>query len=209
MAGVHRVAGDYNRKEASAVMEKSTVVGDAVSHYLAHGDGGRALVFAWSLEASRSIAESFRLCGVEAEHVDGETHRIQRTTAMQRFRGGSLRVLCNVDLFGEGLDVPAVDCVFLLRPTASLGLYLQQVGRGLRPAPSKAFVRIFDHVNNWQRHGLPDDPRTWTLEGRTTRTRESEPQVKRCAVCFGVSRASAPKCTLCGAAFPVKAREVT
>ena len=209
MAGVHRVAGDYNRKEASAVMEKSTVVGDAVSHYLQHGAGGRALVFAWSIEASKSIAESFRLCDVEAEHVDGETPKAARAEAMRRFRDGHLRVLCSVDLFSEGVDVPAIDCVFLLRPTDSLGLYLQQVGRGLRPAPGKQFVRIFDHVNNWTRHGLPDDPRTWSLESRPGRSRESAPAVKRCAVCFGVSRASAPRCTLCGAVFPVKAREVT
>ena len=208
MAGVHRVAGDYNKRETASVMEHSTVVGDAVSHYLQHGAGGRALVFAWSVEASRGIADSFRLAGVEAEHVDGETARGVRTNAMRAFRDGALRVLCNVDLFGEGLDVPAVDCVFLLRPTQSLGLYLQQVGRGLRPSPLKTHVKIFDHVNNWQRHGLPDDARTWTLEGRTSRTRESEPQVKRCAACFGVSRAGVRVCPLCGVVFPVNARTV-
>jgi superfamily II DNA or RNA helicase len=208
LSAVHRVAGDYNKREAADVMQQSTVVGDAVSHYQQHGNGGRALVFAWSIEASKDIADSFTAAGIEAEHVDGETARVARGYALRRFRDGQLRVLCNVDLFGEGLDVPAVDAVFLLRPTASLGLYLQQVGRGLRPAAGKPFVRIFDHVNNWQRHGLPDDARTWTLTGDTTRTRISEPMGKRCAVCFGVSRVGAPRCALCGVAFPVKAREV-
>lgn len=208
MTGVHAVAGDYNKRETSAVMQASTVVGDAVSHYQQHGRGGRALVFAWSIEASQAIAQSFREAGINAEHVDGETARGIRHTALARFRSGDVRVLCNVDLFGEGLDVPAVDCVFLLRPTASLGLYLQQVGRGLRPAESKTSVRIFDHVNNWQRHGLPDGARIWTLSGDRAPRRQSEPMGKRCGVCFGVSRVGAVRCVLCGVAFPVQAREV-
>lgn len=209
LSAVHRVAGDYNKREAADVMQHSTVVGDAVSHYLQHGNGGRALVFAWSLDASEAIAASFAAAGIAAEHVDGTTSRAARTAALERFRAGTVRVLCNVDLFGEGLDVPAVDAVFLLRPTASLGLYLQQVGRGLRPAPGKSHVRIFDHVNNWQRHGLPDDPRVWSLDGTPRASRASEPMGKRCGVCFGVSRVGATRCALCGAVFPVQAREVT
>lgn len=208
LSAVHRVAGDYNKKEAADVMEHSTVVGDAVSHYRVHCAGGRALVFAWSIEASQSIAAFFRAVGINAEHVDGETSRHDRAHAMRDFRDGRLSVLCNVDLFGEGLDIPAVDAVFLLRPTASLGLYLQQVGRGLRISAGKSVVRIFDHVNNWQRHGLPDDPRTWTLTGDRAARRTSEPMGKRCGVCFGVSRVGATRCALCGVPFPVQAREV-
>lgn len=209
LSAVHRVAGDYNKKEMADVLGPSTVVGDCVSHYRAHGDGGRALVFAWSLDASRAIAESFRAAGVAAEHVDGETPRTVRRDALRRFRDATLRVLCNVDLFGEGLDVPAVDCVFLLRPTQSLSLHLQQLGRGLRPAPGKQAVRIFDHVNNWQRHGLPDDERVWSLAGKARGARNTDDLGKRCRQCFGVSRLGTVRCPLCGAAFPVQAREVT
>lgn len=209
LSAVHRVAGDYNKRETADVMQQSTVVGDAVSHYRAHADGGRALVFAWSIEASKAIAASFVAAGVEAEHVDGETARGVRSLALARFRDGMLRVLCNVDLFGEGLDVPAVDAVFLLRPTQSLGLYLQQVGRGLRPAPGKQTVRIFDHVNNWQRHGLPDDERVWSLAGKPRGQRNTEDLGKRCSQCFGVTRLGAVRCSLCGAPFPVQTRAVT
>lgn len=209
LSAVHRVAGDYNKKEVNDAMGDSTVVGDALSHYQAHCPNARALVFAWSLDASRRLAASFTAAAIPAAHVDGETPRAERTAAMRAFRDGSVRVLCNVDLFGEGLDVPAVDAVFLLRPTQSLGLYLQQVGRGLRPAPGKNSVRIFDHVNNWQRHGLPDDPRVWTLDGRAARSSASEPMGKRCGQCFAVSRLGATKCVVCGVVFPVQAREVT
>lgn len=208
LSAVHRVAGDYNKHELGAVMDNSTVVGDAVSHYRQHCPDARALVFAWNLEASRAIADAFVSLGIAAQHVDGETTRHLRTDAMRRFRSGDVRVLCNVDLFGEGLDVPAVDAVFLLRPTQSLGLYLQQVGRGLRPADGKHAVRIFDHVNNWQRHGLPDDPREWSLTARAGKPSESVTAGKRCPACFGVSRPSARVCTYCGAAFVSKARQV-
>jgi superfamily II DNA or RNA helicase len=206
--GIHTQAGDFNRKELSDVMEVSTVVGDCVSHYRAHCMDSRALVFAWSLESSRRLAEQFSAASIPAAHVDGETPRAERTAAMANFRSGAIKVLCNVDLFGEGLDVPAVDAVFLLRPTASLGLYLQQVGRGLRPHAGKSVVRIFDHVNNWQRHGLPDDARVWSLDGATKRASQSEQMAKRCAQCFGVSPISAKVCRYCQAPFMVKARKV-
>lgn len=209
LAGVHRVAGDFNRKELDAAMSSTTVVGDALSHYRQHCPGARALVFAWSLAASRAIAQQFTDAGIAAAHVDGETPRQERMHALRRFRAGALRVLCNVDLFGEGLDVPALDAVFLLRPTQSLSLYLQQVGRGLRPAPGKAHVKIFDHVNNWARHGLPDDARAWTLDGAAKSKREkSEPMGRRCGACFGVAAPSARACPYCGAVYLVQAREV-
>lgn len=208
LAGVHRVAGDFNKQEVSHVMDESTVVGDCVGHYRQHCPTARALVFAWSIEASESIAAQFTAAQIPAAHVDGTTPRAVRTDALARFRAGDLRVLCNVDLFGEGLDVPAVDAVFLLRPTQSLGLYLQQVGRGLRPSLEKTAVKIFDHVNNWERHGLPDDPRTWSLDGRAKAKGESAPAVKRCLSCFTVTRPGAKVCPTCGAPFVVQTREV-
>ena len=204
---LHTVAGDYNRAEVSVAM-KPTVIGDAVTTYQRQADGGRALVFAWSLDASRSIAEAFHARGIPAAHVDGDTPAVERAAVMRAFREGSILAVCNVDLFGEGLDVPAVDAVFLLRPTASLGLYLQQCGRGLRPALGKSAVRLFDHVNNWTRHGLPDDPRTWTLDGDTSRGKKKPPALKRCVQCFAVATASARQCPYCQAAYPVKAREL-
>lgn len=205
---LHHVAGDFNRAEVSAAMGASTVVGDAVATYQRHAAGGRALVFAWSLEASRRLAEAFCAAGVPAAHVDGETPADERKRAMAAFRAGELRVLCNVDLFGEGLDVPAVDAVFLLRPTDSLGLYLQQCGRGLRPSPGKVEVRLFDHVGNWTRHGLPDEDRAWTLDGKAKKPAERVGILKRCPKCFAVSGAAIKACPYCGAAYLIKERKI-
>ncbi len=206
--GVHTQAGDFNRKELNDRMEASTVTGDCVAHYRLHCMGARALVFAWSLDASRRLADQFSAASIPAAHVDGDTPRAERTARLRDFRDGTLRVLCNVDLFGEGLDVPAVDAVFLLRPTQSIGLYLQQVGRGLRASAGKRDVAIFDHVNNWQRHGLPDDARSWSLDGAAKRGTSEAQTSKRCLQCYGVSPVAARACRYCGAPFVVKARSV-
>jgi DNA repair protein RadD len=93
---------------------------------------------------------------------------------MQRFKDGTTRVLCNVDLFSEGVDVPAIEAVALLRPTQSLALYMQQVGRALRPAEGKEYAVILDHAGNCRRFGMPDDERTWTLEGRKKGSRNAD-----------------------------------
>lgn len=204
---LHKVGGDYNRAEVSTAM-KPTVIGDAVSTYQRHAGGGRALVFAWSLEASRALAEAFTAAGIPAAHVDGETPALERAEAMRRFRDGAVRVVCNCELFGEGLDVPSVDAVFLLRPTASLGLYLQQVGRGLRAAPGKRTVAVFDHVGNYERHGLPDDPRAWTLDGISREAAPKLPAMKRCPSCFAVAGGAVKACPYCLKPYPVKARKV-
>jgi DNA repair protein RadD len=206
-SALHHVAGDFNKAEVATAMGASTVVGDAVLTYQRHADGGRALVFVWSLDASRKLASAFTDAGIPAAHVDGETPTDERKRALSAFRAGTLRVLCNVDLFGEGLDVPAVDAVFLLRPTDSLGLYLQQCGRGLRMSPGKTSVRIFDHVGNWTRHGLPDDAREWSLESRPKKPKEA-PGGRRCMECFAVSPAGSMVCAECGAAFPLKTRKI-
>lgn len=208
VSALHKIGGDYNRAEVADQMGRSRVVGDAVSTYRQHCAGGRALVFAWSLDASRSIAEAFTSAGIPAAHVDGATAREERTEIIAKFRDGDIRVLCNCELFGEGFDVPAVDAVFLLRPTASLGLYLQQCGRGLRAMDGKDRVDIFDHCGNYERHGLPDEARQWSLDGVVKSAVDRPTPLKRCPSCFAVSLARAKACPYCGAAYPVKARKV-
>jgi superfamily II DNA or RNA helicase len=89
-----------------------------------------------------------------------------------------------VDLFGEGFDVPAVECVIMARPTASLVIYLQQFGRALRTMPGKQFGLIIDMVSNWKRHGYPDKPRVWDLERREKKTRkEKDPEDVELVLC--------------------------
>lgn len=200
--GVHTVAGDFNKKELSAAMAKSTVTGDVISHYRRYAAGKRMVLFAWSVEASMSIAQRFSDAGIPAEHVDGGTDDRVREGAMERFKSGETRVLCNVDLFSEGVDVPAIEAVALLRPTQSLALYMQQVGRALRPSPGKQYAVILDHAGNCRRFGMPDDERVWTLEGRKKRARDNDATlIRQCPRCYAISSISADSCKACGYKF--------
>lgn len=202
--------GDFVRGEVSRKMDSPRITGNAIEHYKKHAMGKRAVVFACSVDHSRHIVEQFLKAGIRAEHVDGETDNDQRDNAIQKFERGEIEVLSNVELFGEGFDLPALEVAILLRPTQSLTLYLQQVGRALRPSPGKTEAIILDHAGNALRHGLPDDDRDWTLEGRQKKRRDGEYQapVKMCLRCFLAVPAPTAKCKYCGFIFPVNGREV-
>lgn len=209
LSGVGTAAGDYQRGALAKAMDKPTIVGDAIGHYNRLCPGKRAVAFAAGVENSRHIAAQFNDAGIAAEHVDGSMPAEQRDAAVERFRSGETLVLSNADLFGEGFDVPAIEAAILLRPTKSLSLYLQQVGRALRPFPGKAEAIILDHAGNSLKHGLPDDEREWSLEDRERRAKRDalEVPVRQCTECFFVYR-PAPACPSCGHAPPVVARQI-
>lgn len=207
LENVHRIAGDYNKGELNQVMDKPTITGSAVEHYKKYAAGKRAIVFAVSIEHSKHIVEQFQKGGFNAAHVDGKTTDDERYRAVERFREGHYQVLSNVELFGEGFDIPAVEAAILLRPTASLGLYLQQLGRSFRPYPGKSGAIILDHVGNVGRFGLPDQDREWSLEGREKKAGEYKSVVKVCPQCFGAQN-PVPRCIYCGFIFPIQSREI-
>lgn len=209
LTGVETSAGDYQKSALARAMDKPQIVGDAISHYRQLCPGKRAVAFAAGVENSKHIAAQFREAGIPAEHVDGAMCPEDRAAAVERFKSGQTLVLSNADLFGEGFDVPAIEAAILLRPTKSLSLHLQQVGRALRPCPGKEEAIILDHAGNTLTHGLPDDPREWSLEDREKRKRSAptEVPVRQCKECFFVYR-PAPKCPQCGHCPPVQAREI-
>jgi len=209
LAGVKSLGGDYKRDALSKIMDRPSIVGDAVAHYQRLASGKRAVVFACSIEHSRNIVAQFQSAGITAEHVDGSMDTATRDATIGRFVSGETLILSNVDLFGEGFDVPAIETVIMLRPTQSLSLYLQQVGRGLRPMEGKEAAIILDHAGNSLRHGLPDDDREWSLADRAKKKRAeaAETPVRQCPECYRVYR-PAPKCPGCGHAAPVAARVV-
>jgi len=209
--GLHKRMGDFAIGELIERMNASTVTGDAVAHYQKHAAGRRAVAFEASVERSERLAEAFKAAGIAAAHVDGNTPTDERDRAVADFAAGRTKVLCNVELFGEGFDLPEMEAVILCRPTQSLSLYLQQVGRGLRTAPGKRDCIILDHAGNYQRHGAPDAERVWSLEGRVPESRgesESVANGRVCTFCYATSKRGAPKCKTCGKAFEVKARKI-
>jgi superfamily II DNA or RNA helicase len=195
-------AGDYAIDQAAAAMDRPTVTGDAIAHYVRLAGAQRAIAFCCNVQHAEHVAASFNAAGIPAATLLGSTDPVRRDQVVARFAAGDLQVLVTVDVVSEGFDIPAAGCAILLRPTQSLGLYLQQVGRVLRPAPGKAAAIVLDHVGNVHRHGFPDDAREWSLadqERRARSTGQPAPSVRTCSSCFAAFK-PAPLCPCCGAA---------
>lgn len=198
---IHTKMGDYAGNELATIMDTGTITGDAIKHYQRLTPGKQAVVFAVSIKHSQHIAEQFKANGISAAHIDGTTKRPERKDIIARFRTGAVRVLCNVDIVGEGFDLPAMQVAILLRPTQSTGLYLQQVGRPLRVKPDGSKATILDHAGNAMRHGLPDEDREWTLEGHKRKGKKKKQEqsvfIRQCPVCYYVHK-PLPTCPGCG-----------
>ena len=205
---VHKRMGDFVTSELAATIDKPTITGDAINEYRKYADGKRAIVRGVSIEHSKHIAQQFTDAGIRSSHVDGTTPHEERDSIMDSFRRGDTLILSNVELFSEGLDVPSVECVIDLRPTASLILWLQFCGRALRPMEGKTAI-IIDHAGNCKRHGFPCDDRHWDLQGREKKAKEdSGPMIRLCPKCFGANQSWRKECQYCKSAFIVQSREV-
>lgn len=211
LSAVHVRGGDFARGEAAAAMDKPAVVGDAVAHYRRLCAGQPAVAFCVSVEHAAHVAEEFRLAGFTAASIDGKMDKADRRRVVADFSAGRLNVMTSCDLISEGFDCPGIVAAIMLRPTQSLGLFLQQVGRALRVSPGKDRAVLLDHVGNSARHGLPDDEREWSLDGRDKRKKkagEDGPAVRQCDRCYAVSPVFARACRECGFVFQVQARKV-
>lgn len=200
-------SGDYSPKKLKKAADKSHIVGDVVQEYVKHALGKRAICFATDVENAGKIASNFNAVGIPAAAVSAETPSDVRAEYIRRFRDGRLWVLVNVDLFGEGFDVPACEVVIMARPTASLGLYLQMFGRALRLLTGKLYGMIIDLVGNWKKHGYPDKPHDWTLDRRDSRgKRTDDPELIPQTACRSCTRPYArvlTACPWCGAEPPL------
>lgn len=197
MSDVHTVAGEFNTKEARAALERSRIVGNAIEEYGRICPHARAIVRSIDIEFSEKVAERFRAAGYRAVHIDGMADRITRKQVFDDFRTGEIEVLCQVELAGEGVDIPGILCAIDLRPTKSLTMYLQFLGRALRMFEGKGKAILLDHVGNAERHGWPDDDREWSLADRK-RKPVSAP-IFSCKSCFAAFRVKHKICPECGA----------
>lgn len=203
-------AGEFAADQAGAAMDRPTVTGDAIDHYQRLAKGQRAIVFCCTVQHAEHVAAQFLAAGIAAATLLGSTDSLRRDATVSAFASGQLQVLVTVDVVSEGFDIPAAGCAILLRPTASLGLYLQQVGRVLRPAEGKDAAIILDHVGNVRRHGFPDDPRDWSLDDRLKVRRgagQAAPSVRTCPQCFAAFKPQ-PQCPVCGAECAPPPREL-
>ena len=155
--------GDFRDSDMIDALDRQDIIGDVVKCYREYADGRQAIVYCINIHHSERTAKVFNDAGIRAAHIDGNTPKFTRRSIIEKFRRGEITVLSNVNLFGEGIDVPNMDCVILTRPTRSFTLYYQQAMRALRPAPDKQSI-ILDLVENHSRFAKIDEPIAWSLD---------------------------------------------
>lgn len=204
--------GDFTNESMQEAMS-TKIFGHIVKQYKRIAPGMQAVVYTYSIDSAIKIAAEFNSEGISAVEVDGTTSKEKRDLAVRKFRDQEIKILVNVNLFTEGVDLPNVDCVIMARPTASLALYLQFSMRCLNPRPGKTAI-IIDHANNFKSFGYPDDDRDWKQAIKSgkqkSKTLLKDPglSIVTCDYCFAVVKASEVKdgkCPICGK--PIKVHE--
>lgn len=230
---VQRKGSDYDQAGLELVVSERAIVGNVVQQYQEHAAGLRAIVFAVSVKHSKDLVSRFQAAGVACEHVDGEMPTGQRDAILKRLNTGATKVICNVGVLTEGFDCPTIECIILARPTLSCGLYLQMVGRGMRPAclscgqyahPAaidcehcgsqsiKRVCRIHDHGGCIMEHGMPDADREYRLDADSKQKDEAQKlmPLRTCKACFAIFSAlsGSDACPQCGHVNPPMVREL-
>lgn len=192
-------SGDLSPKGLSAAVRKSRIVGDVVDCYLKYAPGKRGITFTVDVEEATKQAEAYNARGVPAAVIHGAMNDVDRIKLMRRFKAGDLLQLCNCDILGEGVDVPAVEVVSMARKTMSLPLYMQQGGRMLRPFGGKSRGLLIDHVGNFTHHKPLQLRRLWSLAGEVKLARAADGVAMRsCPACTQGYERYWPACPYCG-----------
>lgn len=204
-------AGDFNRKELNNVVTKGTVVGNIVKDWIDLGENRPTVCFAVSVEHSKQLCHAFNEEGIKAVHCDAESSKEEREAARIGLENGTIKVVCNVDIFSTGWDCPIVSCIILARPSWSLCWYLQAVGRGVRSFDGKSHCIVLDNAGNVFRHGTHFKVRDISLEkpDKRKKSKQYENRAKTCEDCYYVFDPSVyQSCPDCGWTPPEGSRKV-
>ncbi len=193
------VGADYTRVAMEQAAHKSHIIGDVVENYIRFAKDKQAILFAPGIETATEMTKKFNDTGIKAVLLTGLSSDSERLEGMISFRKKETKVLLNVDLFDEGLDVPGIECVIHARPTMSLSKFRQMNGRGMRPSADKDFLIIIDHVGNVSRHGYPCADVDWTLD-RIIKRRDKINLIRICSnpECNAPYDRTLTECPYCG-----------
>lgn len=170
--------GDYNERDLVKNYEQSTTYGDLIKTWRDKANNMKTVVFGINIDHVKKIVDAFNEEGIPAVHLSSDFDNVTRNRVINDFKDGKVKILANVNIVTEGFDLPAIEAVMLVRPTKSLSLYLQMVGRGLRPAEGKDRAIILDHADCVAVHGFPEQDRIWTLKGWKTADERDVPVKK-------------------------------
>jgi DNA repair protein RadD len=199
VAGVASRGGEFIAKDLEAAVDRDEVTQAAVAEIVEHGEGrGSWLVFCSGVAHARHVRDAIREHGIFCETVTGDTPAGERDAILAAFKAGRLRCVTNANVLTTGFDAPGVDLIALLRPTKSVGLYVQMVGRGTRLAEGKDDCLVLDFAGNTARHGPID-----MVDGRKKEPAgDGEAPIKVCPECQTINHASVRRCIACDHEFP-------
>lgn len=212
VTGIKTVAGDFDKEELGERADQPHLVADVVETWIKRANGRKTICFATNIAHSKHLVREFIRRGIPADHIDCYTGKenvedcVTREEVIGRFKSGATMVLCNVDILTKGFDYPEVSCIIQARPTKSLMVHIQQVGRGLRVSPGKELCVILDHAGNHERLGFVDAQLPTLLDGKDkiyssgkgNDIDKPEPKPKRCPSCDFLKPAGVRKCPACG-----------
>lgn len=216
---VDRKTNDYQERELSEASLDRKLIGDVLDNWLRICRDRHTIVFAVDIAHAQALAERFQSAGVSAEVIHSKMAHETRMQITEQFRSQAIQVLVNIGICTYGFDCASIGCVVLARPTKSIVLHFQMIGRGMRPKPDGGYVIVLDHADNVRRLGCVEDEIRWRLsEGKdaavnTTRdgdaTRNKAPQAPptECASCHYVFSRSRI-CPKCGWEKPVASRDI-
>lgn len=211
LCGVKTKNDDYDIQQLDDILNKSNPIGDVVSSWKKLAENRSTLLFAVSVNHSERIAATFRWAGISAEHVDAETPEDERAALIKKLVSGEVKILSNVGIFCTGVDIPEVSCVVMVRPTKSYTLFIQQAGRGTRPATNKKDFILIDHAGNLFRHGcIMDEREGWLCAVPKNKMKDFEkiPNLANCPKCFAVYNLNCATCPSCGEENLKKAKKL-
>jgi DNA repair protein RadD len=202
--GVKSVGGDYELGKLEQATNRRSLVGSVVSEWKRLVEGRRTMAFPVGKKHSRSIIARFRAEDVPAEHIDDETRVRDRRMFLEALAVGTVKVVSSCGVLSEGVNIPSVKCVLLLRRTKSLALVIQQTSRCMRPWEGVRPL-ILDHAGNIvvEKHGLPYADQPWSLtQSPRPKTWGRTAPAKACKKCHAIVAAGCVSCSECTTEFP-------
>lgn len=188
-------SGEYTAQSVVDAVSKKRIVGEVVESYQKHANGLKALVFCPNIANAKHISENLKYIGLSASYIASSLSLAENNRRLDAFRRDEIRVLVNVAMATEGFDLPEVECLIDLCPNASFGLVRQKWGRVLRPKKDGQKAIIIDHAANVLKHGLPDDPVIWNIEGNPA---QEKSELINCEECHHVYDCYLTACPNCG-----------
>jgi DNA repair protein RadD len=200
VTGVGSRGGEFIAGQLEAAVDVDAVTAPAVDEIMRHGaDRGSWLVFCAGVDHAHHVRDAIRDRGVSCEAILGETPSAERDRIIAAYKRGDIRCLTNANVLTTGFNAPGVDLIAMMRPTKSVGLYVQMIGRGTRLANGKDNCLVLDFAGNVERHGPID-----RIDGRRRKKEDADGvvPVKTCPDCQTIVHASTRLCSVCGHEFP-------